>query len=454
MRIHETHKVTIIGAGMSGTLLAILLAQRGFQSELFDASADPRTQPPHPLAPAILSLGERGRYALRAAGLEDAVGAHVTSMRGRMIHDRRGQTNLQPYGVHAYEALYSIPRERLVHCLLDAAEASGKVALRFGQRLMSIDWNARQMRFEHSGERPFEVLIGTDGAGSKVRSAMQRATDLTVVQESLDAGYKQLLISADAAGTVSLDRHALHVWPRGGYMMIAMPDTDGNFPAMLFLPCAGDHRMPWGFEELDSWTRQKAFMEFNFPDATDLMPRLEQEFRDHPVGHMGTIRCSRWHLDGLGLLLGDAAHTIVPFHGQGVNAAFEDCTTLTDIIDGGAGDWATAFERLEGVRIADAEAIADMALDAFRTMRDSVRHRDFLLRKALERELEQRHAGVFIPRYSLVMFHRIPYAEAHRRGRIQAEILDELLDGKSELADVDLDRASVLVAERLATAAA
>jgi kynurenine 3-monooxygenase len=190
-------------------------------------------------------------------------------------------------------------------------------------------------------------------------------------------------------------------------------------------------------------------MTFNFPDATPLIADLEREFRDNPVGQMGTIRCSHWRIGGLGLLVGDAAHTIVPFHGQGVNAAFEDCTALMEIIDGGAADWETAFEQLQHARQANSEAIADMALDAFRTMRDSVRHRDFMLRKALERELEQRHPGVFIPRYSLVMFHRIPYAEAHRRGRLQAEILDELLKGKQQLTDVDLDKAAELVGERL-----
>jgi kynurenine 3-monooxygenase len=228
-----------------------------------------------------------------------------------------------------------------------------------------------------------------------------------------------------------------------------MPDIDGSFSAMLFLPRKGDHRMPWGFAELDSWTRQEAFMAFNFPDVTPLIPGLEREFSEHPVGQMGTIRCSCWHVAGLGLLIGDAAHTIVPFHGQGVNAAFEDCTALMEIIDGGADTWDAAFSQLQHARQANAEAIADMALDAFRTMRDSVRHREFMLRKALERELERLHPGVFIPRYSLVMFHRVPYVEAYRRGRVQAEILDELLAGKQELTEVDLGKAAELVRDRL-----
>jgi len=367
-----------------------------------------------------------------------------------MIHDRRGETTLQPYGIHEYEALYSISRERLVHCLLDAAEATGKVRIRFGQKLEAVDWNAGTFSLDDAGEMRFEVMFGADGAGSRVRRSMRQGGDLETREELLDAGYKQLTIPAGPEGQPPLEPHALHVWPRGGYMMVAMPDIDGSFAAMLFLPRRGDHRMPWGFAELDSWTRQKAFMNFNFPDISPLIPGLEQEFRDNPVGQMGTIRCNRWHVGGKGLLIGDAAHTIVPFHGQGVNAAFEDCTALMEIIDNGVDDWETAFSQLQHARQANAEAIADMALDAFRTMRDSVRHRDFMLRKALERELEQRHAGVFIPRYSLVMFHRVPYTEALRRGRIQADILDELLAGKQQLTEVDLGRAAELIQDRLA----
>lgn len=453
MEIRERHRVTIIGAGMGGTLLSVLLARRGIESEIFEQGPDPRSAPEPAAAPSILALGERGRHALRSAGLEDSVGRQVTAMRGRMIHDRSGQTTLQPYGVHAYEALYSIPRDGLLRCLLDAAEASGKVHIAFGARLESIDWAGRSLHFAGTGKRCFQILVGADGPRSAVRRAMQEAGMLTVDESLLDAGWKGLRIPPARAGGPRLDSGALHVWPRGGYMMIAMPDTDGHFHAMLFLPQRGDHRMPWGFAELDSWTRQQAFMEFNFPDAAPLIPDLEQAFRDNPVGRMGTVRCDRWQAGssagGPALLIGDAAHCIVPFHGQGVNAAFEDCTALMELVDGGAGDWDSAFAQLHEARRADAEAIADMALDAYRVMRDAVRHREFMLRKALERELQRRHPDLFVPRYSLVMFHRIPYAEAHRRGRVQAEILDELLQGKTLLTEVDLQQAARLVGERL-----
>jgi kynurenine 3-monooxygenase len=449
MRIKDTSKVTIIGAGMSGTLLAIRLAQRGFEADLFERHADPRIGPVKDAGPWTLALGERGRHALRAAGLEDAVGRIVTRMSSRMIHDRAGKTTLQPYGPHAYEALYSISRGRLTRSLLDAAEATGRVRIRFGQKLESVDWESRRLTFDAAGEQPFEVLFGTDGAGSAVRREMRDVPGLEVEQDLLDAGWKGLSIPPLDDGKPQLDPGALHVWPRGGYMMIAMPDIDNSFAAMLFLPRKGDHQMLWGFAELDSWVRQRAFMDFNFPDAATRIPDLHAEFRDNPVGMMGTIRCSRWHVGGKGLLIGDAAHTFVPFHGQGVNAAFEDCTELLEILDGGATEWSEAFSQLQQARKSDADAMADMALDAYRTIRDSVRHRDFLLRKALERDLERLHPGLFVARYALVMFHRLPYAEAHRRGRVQAEILDELLRGKQELTEIDLGRATRLVRERL-----
>ena len=225
-----------------------------------------------------------------------------------------------------------------------------------------------------------------------------------------------------------------------------MSGPDGSFTATLFLPLQGDHRMAWGFRELDSWTRQSAFMDANFPDVTPAMPDLRDEFEQNKIGLMGTVHCQAWHAGGTALLIGDAAHCIVPFHGQGVNAALEDCTTLDEILDGDPADWETAFRALEERRRPNTEAIAQMALDAYHTMRESVRHRDFLLRKALERELEIRHPDRFVARYSLVMFHRIPYTEAWERGRAQGAILDELLRDKSELAEVDLAEAARLVA--------
>ena len=454
MAIDKSDRITIIGAGMAGTLLAILLARRGFAVDLFEQHPDPSSGEGCVALCTNLALGERARHALRVTGLLGQIEALSTPMRGRLIHDRAGNVTEQPYGYRDYETLHSVRRESLQQCLLYETELHPEIRLHFGLRLRAIDWTAKTAEFSRNGDATpyrhrFDVLIGADGAASGVRRAMQDGFDIEVREEMLDAGYKYLSVPPGSGGKPVMNPNMLHVWPRGGYMLLAFPGPDGSFTATLFLPLQGDHRMAWGFRELDSWVRQSAFMDANFPDVTPAMPHLRQEFEQHKVGLMGTVHCAAWHAGGTALLIGDAAHCIVPFHGQGVNAALEDCTTLDEILDGEPADWETAFAALEKRRRPNTEAIAAMALDAYRTMRESVRHRDFLLRKALERELEIRHPERFVARYSLVMFHRIPYTEALERGRAQAEILDELLRGKAALTEVDLAQAAQLVDTRL-----
>ncbi len=449
--------VTIIGAGMAGTLLAVLLAKRGYPVELFERNPDPRSGDAPAGRSVNLALGERGRHALKTAGLLDAVDAFSIPMRGRMLHDLEGETRLQPYGKDESEVIYSVHRARLNECLLDAADALDNVRIHFGHRLERVDWDAGLACFAGPGKRsettdefahPFNVLIGTDGAGSALRRCMGEMADLGVNEELLETGYKELTIPAGANGKHQLDPNALHIWPRGGFMLIGLPNANGSFTMTLFLDNEAGDNVP-GFDQLSDWPAQRAFMTGNFPDAVPLMPNLEAEFRDNPIGLLGTIRCQLWHLDGRALLIGDAAHAIVPFHGQGVNAAFEDCVALMDCLDGTPGGWAEVFRTLQARRLDNADAIADMALENYEIMRESVRHEGFLLRKALEHELERRHPDHFVARYSLVMFHRVPYAEAYRRGEIQAEILDELLAGASDLDDVDYERAGKLIKQQL-----
>jgi kynurenine 3-monooxygenase len=452
---NDTQNITIIGAGMAGTLLSVLLARRGYRVDLFERHPAPDSGERHIELASNLALGERARHALRVTGLLEQVERLATPMHGRMIHDRAGRITLQPYGYKDYETLYSVRRESLQHCLMYEAEKDSRITLHYDHTLQDIDWDSRIAVFathRNGGGRThhFDVLIGADGGASRVRRLMENAADIDADVSMLDAGYKFLTIDAGSNHEPLMDPHAVHVWPRGGYMMLAFAGPDGSFTATLFLPLKGDHQMIWGFEDLDSWTRQRAFMEANFPDVTPLIGKLKEEFRDHPVGRMGTVKCKRWHLGGRALLIGDAAHAIVPFHGQGVNSALEDCTMLDSILDEGSRDWEGVFHTLQERRKHDTDAIADMALDAYRTVRESVRHRDFLLRKALERELELRHPDRFVARYSLVMFHRIPYSEAYERGRVQSEILKELLNGKEDLGEVDLQQAARLVNERLA----
>lgn len=449
--------VTIIGAGMAGTALAILLARQGLKVELYERNPDPR-QGGAPAGRSVnLALGERGLHCLKLCGLLETVHEFAIPMRGRMLHDPEGNTRLQPYGKDDSEVIYSVHRARLNECLLNAASSFDEITLRFDQALEKIRWDAKEAHFLNlqttngsqgtTRRHRFETLIGADGGGSVVRKHLEEALGIRFSEELLDTGYKELTIPAAADGSHQLDPNALHIWPRGGFMLIGLANSDGSFTMTLFLDNKGNADQP-GFDQLQDWPAQKAFMEAEFPDAVPLMPALEEEFGNNPIGLLGTVRCRLWHLGGKALLIGDAAHAIVPFHGQGVNAAFEDCVEFIDCLDAG-NEWDSVFAQLQLRRRDNANAIADMALENYDIMRESVRHDGFLLRKELEHELERRFPERFVARYSLVMFHRIPYAEAYRRGEIQAKILNELLEGATRLEDVDYDHAGELIANRL-----
>lgn len=444
MKIRETGTVTIAGGGLSGALLAAMLAERGLDVEVFERNADPRLGDPPEGRSINLALAERGCHALRLAGLDDAVDEFVLPMTGRLMHSPDGVLTAQPYGA-AGECIWSSNRAQLNCVLLNGAENSGRVRLHFGRRIEQVDWNHRQLRFTDGELRRFEVLIGADGGGSVIRRSMQAHADIGATEELLDHGYRELSIPATRDGDFAMDPQSLHIWPRGGFMLIALPNLDRSFTATLFLPKSGEP----GFESLPDWPSQREFMMTHFADAVALMPGLERDFRDNPVGLLGTIRCHRWHLDGTVALLGDAAHAIVPFHGQGMNAAFEDCEVMGRLVADPERDWADVFAAYEHERRDNANAIADMALENYRIMREAVADDRFLMRKALEHELERRFGDRFIARYSLVMFHRLPYAEVYRRGEIQARILDRLLAGVDELAAIDFDAAGRLVRQEL-----
>ncbi len=444
MKVRDTGTVTIAGGGLSGALLAAMLAERGLDVEVFERNADPRLGDPPEGRSINLALAERGCHALRLAGLDDAVDEFVLPMTGRLMHSRDGALTRQPYGA-AGECIWSSNRAQLNCVLLNGAEATGRVRLHFNERIEAIDWDTNQLHFENGESRSFEVLIGADGGGSVVRRAMQAHADIGAREQLLDHGYRELAIPPASDGDFAMDSQSLHIWPRGGFMLIALPNLDRSFTATLFLPKAGEP----GFAALPDWPTQHAFMATEFPDAAPLMPDLERDFHDNPVGLLGTIRCERWHLGGTAALLGDAAHAIVPFHGQGMNAAFEDCEAMGRLVADGERDWADIFAAYEAERLANANAIADMALENYRVMREAVADPRFLLRKALEHELERRFPDRFIARYSLVMFHRLPYAEVYRRGEVQASILDDLLRELDTIENVDFDRAKARIRESL-----
>ena len=440
-------RLTIVGAGLAGALLATLLARRGWQVDVFERRGDPRLHGYAGGRSINLALAERGLHALRQADADGAVLERAVMMRGRMVHPLHGEPQLQRYGRDDSEVIWSVSRGELNISLLDAAETAG-ATLHFDRGLASVDFDRKVATYNGDGgahEHPFEALLGCDGAGSTLRAQMGRHTDLGERTAWLEHGYKELEIPPAPDGGFRIEPNALHIWPRGGYMCIALPNTERTFTVTLFLPQEGSP----SFATLPDVAAARAFFARDFGDALALIPDFDADWAAHPVGQLGTLRLRRWHLDGRALLLGDAAHAMVPFHGQGMNCAFEDAVALDRHLADGA-DFAAAFAAFEAERRPNAEAIQAMALENYVEMRDQVDDAGWLLQRALERVLAERHPGVFVPRYSMVSFTRVPYATALDRGRVQRALLVEATRGCDALAQVDLDAVDARVRERLA----
>jgi kynurenine 3-monooxygenase len=441
-------RFTLVGAGLAGALLATLLARHGYRVEVFEKRPDPRRKGYEGGRSINLALAERGLHALRLAGLEREVMRQAVMMRGRMVHPAGGEPQLQRYGKDDSEVIWSVHRGQLNLLLLDAAQRAGAL-LHFNQRLEGVDFDAKtfdviddigRTRATHD----FGTLIGADGAGSALRLAMGKVADLGERFEPLGHGYKELEIPPGADGGFRIEPNALHIWPRGGYMCIALPNSERTFTVTLFLPNEGAP----SFATVRSAADARVLFERDFPDAVPLMPQLEHDFIANPVGLLGTLYLERWHLGGDAVLLGDAAHAMVPFHGQGMNCAFEDCTDLAARIARG-GDLGSAYEAFERERRPNALAIQQMALENYVEMRDKVDDADFLLQRRLERLLAERHPERFVPRYAMVTFRRLPYAFALERGRIQRALLEDATRGKASFEQIDLEAADAMVRERL-----
>jgi kynurenine 3-monooxygenase len=445
----NNRSITLIGAGLAGALLAMLLARQGWQVEVFEKRPDPRRKGYEGGRSINLALAERGLHALRQAGLEREVMRQAVMMRGRMVHFADGQAQLQRYGRDDSEVIWSVHRGNLNLLLLDAAEAAGAV-LHFDQRLEQVDFAARRFAVVNDVDRTrrehdFRTLIGADGAGSALRQAMNAVTPLGERFEPLGHGYKELEIPPADDGGFRIEPNALHIWPRGGYMCIALPNSERTFTVTLFLPSEGEP----SFASVHTAAQARALFERDFADALALMPTLEHDFVANPIGVLGTLRLDRWQLDDRAVLLGDAAHAMVPFHGQGMNCAFEDCIDLAQRLEG-ATDLAAAYAEFERVRRPNAQAIQAMALENYIEMRDRVDDADYLLQRQLERLLAERHPGHFVPRYAMVTFRRMPYATAFERGIVQRQLLQDATGGRASIDEVDLAAADALVRERLA----
>jgi len=442
--------VTILGAGCTGPLLGTLLAARGHRVRIFERRPDPRGAAVPGGRSINLALAARGLAGLERAGLMEAVRPLLVPMRGRMVHELGGPTRFLPYGQRPHELLWSVPRLGLNRVLTDAAAARG-VELNFEHAARGADFARGTVLVEdlRSGQRrelAMSPVFGADGSGSALREAMVAAGLGSAREVPLEHLYKELTIPARDDGRHALDPGALHIWPRGGYMLIALPNADGTFTTTLFLAA---HGAPVSFATLGSDQAVRALFDTQFPDVVPLIPDLVAQFAQNPTGRMSTVYAAPWHVAGKALLVGDAAHAIVPFHGQGMNCAFEDCRVLDDLLAERL-PWQQVFARFDALRREDTAAIARMAVENYTEMRDTVRDPLFALQKELSLELERRLPDRFIPRYSMVMFHdEIAYAEAERRGAVQSVLLEEATRGRRALADVDLPALERAVIERL-----
>lgn len=445
----QANTIRLIGAGLNGPLLAILLARRGFRVELYERRPDMRRVRMTAGRSINLALSTRGIHGLTEAGLWPAMQNIIIPMTGRMIHSVTGDLTFQPYGKDASEVIYSISRAELNMALISAAEAQG-AQLHFQQRCTGIDLKtgAVRLRDEQTGQETTlesDVTIGCDGSASALRVEMLKLNRFNFSQQYLDYGYKELTIPAGPEGKHLLERNALHIWPRGNYMLIALPNTDGSFACILFLPFDGAE----SFATLTKTSDVLEFFQSRFPDALALMPQLAANYFGKPTGAMVTIKCSPWHAEGKVLMLGDAAHAIVPFFGQGINCGFEDCTCLMELLDRDGADWSRIFQEFESARRVNTDAIADMAVENFAEMRDRVGDPRFLFRKKVELALAAKYPHLFVPKYAMVTFHRMPYSIALSRGMIQDRMLSELCDPIDRVEDLDWSVADRLIQREL-----
>jgi len=446
----KRRSVQIFGAGLCGSLLAVMLARRGFDVTAYERQNDSRKADAPAGRSINLAMSARGIHALKHAGIFSRVEPLLVPMRGRFVHHEDGATELQEYGQRPGEQIYSVSRADLNRLLLSAAEDDHGVDIHFRHEALELDsGGVRVANLDDGSEIVVSdtPMIAADGAGSVFRRALHESGTVKATDALLDHSYKELTMPPGPGGEFQLEPGALHIWPRGGFMLIALPNPGGNFTMTLFLPNTG----PQNFSKLMTGNEIEAFFDTHFAGVRSFLPDLVEMFQRNPVGILGTVRCDGWHDGGRVLLVGDAAHAVVPFHGQGMNLAFEDCVLLDQVLDEQELSWAEVFARFESGQVANANAIADMALENYIEMRDTVRNPKHVLQKELAFELERRLPSRFIPRYSMVMFHaEIPYATAQRRGSIQAQLLDELTRDVDDVGQIDFDAAEREASTRLA----
>ena len=451
--------ILIIGAGLCGSLLALRLGQRGYNVNVYEMRPDLRKTDISAGRSINLAFSDRGNKAMKLVGIEDKVKELCIPMNGRMLHDKEGNTFLSNYSGRDYEYINSISRQDLNALLLDEAEKHNNVTIHFNKKCQSVDFETTTARFkDYNSKDEFvedaDCIIATDGAGSALRKSyfLARKFLFSFSQDYLTHGYKELSILPTKGGGYKTYKNALHIWPRGDFMVIALPNLDGSFTVTLFLSYEEGE---YNFNNLTTPEIVTEFFKKEFPDALDLMPNLVDDFFDNPTAPLGTVKCSPWHYKGNTLLMGDSAHAIVPFYGQGMNASFEDVVEFDKVLDQNLANWENIFDTYEKNRKPDTDAIADLAIDNFHEMKEHVGQAIFQDKRKIEMALEKAFPNDYSSKYSLVTFNEnIGYREAMLRGRAQDKAILNLLSDNVISAEIDQTDTSKLklILEKVQTA--
>ncbi|NER24048.1 MAG: FAD-dependent monooxygenase [Symploca sp. SIO1C2] len=415
---------TILGAGLAGPLMALYLAQEGYRVDVYEKRPDPRTNGVAQGKSINLALSKRALFALEEVGLVDEVMQQAIPMRGRMLHSQTGKLSFQTYGINDQEVLNSISRSLLNITLLKAAEKVNGIRFFFDQQVEKINLQEKSCQLADSNSKQqelvqFQTLVGADGAFSVLRYHMQKLDRFNYEQYFIDHGYKELVIPAQANGEFALDKNALHIWPRGDFMLIALPNLDSSFTCTLFAPFQGKN----SFSSLTQAQEVEDYFKTLFPDVLPLAPTLISDFFNNPTGSLVSIKCYPWSYQDQAILIGDACHATVPFYGQGINAGFEDCTLLTQFIKKHSDDLELAFQEYQLSRKVDTDTLAEISFSNYIEMRDSVRSPLFLARRLIENLFHKLFPQRFYPLHSIVSFTRTPYSQAVQHVRNQYSII-------------------------------
>lgn len=419
-------KIIIVGAGLVGSLHAILMAKRGYEVAVYERRPDLRNIELQGGKSINLALSTRGWKALKLAGMEQQIDEISIPMTGRLMHSIEGDLTFQQYGKDG-QAIYSVSRGDLNKKLLLEASKYDNVSFYFNHKCTGYDLESNTLTFENESSDEVAAqadhVFGTDGAFSAVRNRLMKTDRFNYSQEYLKHGYKEILLPANEDGTHKLEKNALHIWPRGEFMLIALPNEDGSYTCTLFFPFEGE----FSFESLKTEEQVNDFFKLTFPDFYAIMPNVAEEYFGNPTSSLVIVRCEPWNYEDKALLMGDAAHAIVPFYGQGMNAGFEDCSIFYEMMEEKEDDWKTVLPAFAQLRKPDGDAIADLAVQNYIEMRDLVGDEMFLLRKKIERKIYEKYPDKWMPLYSQVTFSHIRYSEALAAGKRQGKIMDEIM---------------------------